>query len=593
MSNLDKIHIFLTPNERKRVWVLMVLIVAGMLLETLGVGLVIPAITLMMQGGIADRYPEIAPVIEYLGNPSQADLIAVAVLVLVAVYLIKNLFLAFLIWKQNNFAYDVQANLSQRLYAIYLGQPYTFHLQRNSAQLMRNVIGEVNVFTGAMTSMLMFLSELLVVLGIAALMFLVEPIGVLIVVFVFGGTAWIFHRVMREHVSRWGRERQLHDGMRIQQLQQGLGGVKEVQLLGRESDFLAQFDLHNTSSARVWKLQTSFQGFPRLIFELLAVTGLAILLLVMLGQGRDFTSIAPALGLFTVAAFRLMPSVNRLLSSIQVLRYSLPVINTLHDELRLVIPASHCKHTVSGGVFKNELRLRDITYIYPAATIPALQGVTISIEKGEFVGLIGSSGSGKSTLVDIILGLLVPSSGQVEVDGQNIQQGLRYWQDQIGYVPQSIYLTDDTLRRNVAFGLSNVQIDDLAVRRAIKDAQLEEFVASLSAGLDTIVGERGVRLSGGQRQRIGIARALYHNPAVLVLDEATSALDGDTEREVMEAVLALKGNKTILVVAHRLSTVANCDRLLCLETGKIVEQGKPNSVLFSPKPAAMHGNLPE
>ncbi len=587
MSNLDKIHIFLTPAERKRVGVLLVLIVAGMLLETLGIGLVIPAITLMMQGDIAGRYPEIAPVIDYFGNPSQTDLIAVAVLVLVAVYFIKNLFLAFLIWWQNSFAYDVQAHLSQRLYAIYLNQPYTFHLQRNSAQLIRNVIGEVNVFTGAMISTLMFLSELLVVLGIAALMFLVEPIGVLIVVFVFGGTAWIFNRVMREHVSRWGRERQLHDGMRIQQLQQGLGGVKEVRLLGRESDFLAHFDLHNTSSARVWKLQTSFQGFPRLIFELLAVTGLAILLLVMLGQGRDFTSIAPALGLFTVAAFRLMPSVNRLLSSIQVLRYSLPVINTLHDELRLASPVSHCKHT-TGELFRNELRLRDITYSYPAATAPALQGITISIEKGEFVGLIGSSGSGKSTLVDIILGLLVPGSGQVEVDGRDIQQGLRYWQDQIGYVPQSIYLTDDTLRRNVAFGLSNEQIDDLAVRRAIKDAQLEEFVASLPAGLDTVVGERGVRLSGGQRQRIGIARALYHNPAVLVLDEATSALDGDTEREVMGAVLALKGNKTILVVAHRLSTVANCDRLLCLEAGKIVEQGKPNSVLFSPNPVAMH-----
>jgi ABC-type multidrug transport system fused ATPase/permease subunit len=232
---------------------------------------------------------------------------------------------------------------------------------------------------------------------------------------------------------------------------------------------------------------------------------------------------------------------------------------------------------------QSDIRLAGVSYAYPSAATRALDDLTLRIRKGESIGFVGPSGSGKSTLVDVVLGLLAPTAGQVLVDGENIQDNLRAWQDQIGYVPQSIYLTDDTLRRNVAFGLANEAIDDAAVRRAIRAAQLEEFVASLPDGLETLVGERGIRLSGGQRQRIGIARALYHDPAVLVLDEATSALDTATESGVMQAVTALHGSKTILIVAHRLSTVAHCDRLCRLEQGRIVAETAPST-----EPAAAH-----
>lgn len=583
MTNFSKIHALLTPAERRDAMVLLVLMMVGMLLETLGVGLIIPAITLMMQADLVARYPVIASIFGFLGKTSQAELIAAAMLGLVGVYLVKNIFLAFLIWRQTNFAFDVQANLSQRLFTSYLRQPYTFHLQRNSAQLFRNVTGEVGIFTGVITSALLLVTELMVLVGIAILLFLVEPLGALIVVVVLGGAAWGFHRVTRAHISRWGVERQLHDGLRIQHLQQGLGGAKDVKLLGRESDFLAQYQTHNIKSARVTKLQATLQNFPRLMFELLVVTGLAILVISMLGQGREMTSIIPTLGLFAAAAFRLMPSVNRVLASVQALRYSLPVVNTLYEEIKLISVEPVSQQTSSPEIFKNELSLTNVTYQYPGATSEALDGISINIRKGESIGLIGSSGSGKSTLVDVILGLLAPSGGRVEVDGHDIQQDLRQWQDQIGYVPQSIYLTDDTLRRNVAFGLPNEQIDDLAVQRAIKAAQLEEFVSTLPEGLETVVGERGVRLSGGQRQRIGVARALYHDPAVLVLDEATSALDGATERGVMEAVTALQGSKTIIVVAHRLSTVEHCDRLFRLEYGKVVDEGTPEKILSSQK----------
>lgn len=264
----------------------------------------------------------------------------------------------------------------------------------------------------------------------------------------------------------------------------------------------------------------------------------------------------------------------------QSLRFVKPVIESLYTETKLVAPV--IKNTDSTrSTFRVALELSHINYSYPNAALPSLQDVSLTIRSGESVGFIGTSGAGKSTLVDILLGLLTPDTGTVRVDGKDIQDNLRNWQDQVGYVPQSIFLTDDTLRRNVAFGLPDEEIDDVAVQRAIKAAQLEVFLADLPDGLETMVGERGVRLSGGQRQRIGIARALYHDPAVLVLDEATSALDTATEHEVMLAVRALQRSKTVIIIAHRLSTVEHCDRLYRLERGCVVGEGAPDKVSAS------------
>jgi len=551
------------------------LMVIGMMLETLGVGLVIPAITLLTQENLAARYPATEPILRALGNPDPQTLVVGGMFVLVGVYLIKACFLAFLAWRQTRFAFGVQAQLSQKLFATYLRQPYTFHLQRNSAQLIRNALDEVGIFTGnAMLPGMLILTECMVLLGVGSLLLLVEPLGALIVALVLGGAAWGFHRITHVRIVRWGKERLYHDGMRVQHLQQGLGGAKDVKLLGREGDFLAQYGIHNTQSARMGQFQSTLQQLPRLWLELLAVTGMTLLVLSMLAQGRDIAGIVPTLGLFAIAAFRLMPSINRVLSSVLSLRYGLAVVDTLHKELKLAMPEAVARHA-NGAAFQHEIRLENLSYTYPGADAAALNGLSIYIRKGESIGFIGTSGAGKSTLVDVILGLLPPDAGQVTVDGQDIRHDLRHWQDQIGYVPQSIYLTDDTLRRNVAFGLPDESIDDTAVRGAIHAAQLEDFVDSLPDGLETVVGERGIRLSGGQRQRIGIARALYHDPSVLVLDEATSALDTDTESGVMQAITALHGSKTIIIVAHRLSTVEQCDRLYRLEGGRVVEEVVP------------------
>lgn len=570
-----KIWEILNPAERRNALLLLGLMFVGMMLETLGVGMVIPAITLLTQDNIAERYPAVEPLLAAMGHPAPERLVTVGMLALVGVYFVKTGFLAFLAFRQTRFAFGIRARLSQTLFATYLYQPYTFHLQRNSAQLIRNAIDEVNVFTGnAMLPSVVVLTECLVMLGIGSLLLVVEPVGALIVVLVLGVAGWGFHRIMHARIVRWGKARLHHDGLRIQHLQQGLGGVKDMKVLGRESDFLDRYSIHNIQSTRMGQLQAAVQLLPRLWLELLAVTGMAILVLSMLAQGRDMSNIVPTMGLFAIAAFRLMPSVNRMLSSMLSLRYGLAVVDTLHDELKLAVPESAARHGAGTGL-RQEIRLDSLGYTYPGAAAPALNGMSIVVRKGESVGFIGASGAGKSTLVDVILGLLPPDAGQVTVDGQDIRQGLRHWQDQIGYVPQSIYLTDDTLRRNVAFGLPDESIDEEAARRAISAAQLEQFVADLPDGLDTVVGERGIRLSGGQRQRIGIARALYHDPAVLVLDEATSALDTETESGVMQAVTALRGSKTIIIVAHRLSTVEHCDRLYRLEGGRVAEEITP------------------
>ena len=569
---IRKMWAVLTSAERRKAIALLGLIFIGMVIETLGVGVVVPAIALLTQPDFATRYPALRPFFLWLGSPTRETLVAAGMLLLASVYLVKTVYLSFLAWWQMRFVFQMQTRLSQKLFTVYLRQPYAFHLQRNSSQLIRNVTSEVTHFTtGATLSTIVLVTESLVLVALGSLLLAAEPLGAVIVVSVIGAAGGAFYKFSRRRVASWGESRIHHEGLRFQHLQQGLGGAKDVKLLGREADFLEQYRSHNLQSARIGEKLGTMQALPRLWLELLAVIGLSLLVLGMLQQGRPVESVMPALGLFAAAAFRIMPSVNRVVASLQSLRFSLPVVEIVHAELGLATPEADDADRPRYR-FRNSVEISHVSYTYPNASRPALRDISLCVQRGESVGFFGTSGAGKSTLVDVVLGLLTPDQGEIRVDGNSIQENLRAWQDQIGYVPQSIFLTDDTLRRNVAFGIPEDQIDTEAVLASLRAAQLEDFILSLPDGLNTMVGERGVRLSGGQRQRIGIARALYHAPSVLVLDEATSSLDVATERDVMDAVLALQGTKTMLIVAHRFSAVEHCDRLYRLEHGRLIDE---------------------
>ncbi len=507
-------------------------------------------------------------------------MVVLGMLVLAVVYLVKGAFLTYLAWQQTQFIYGVQAELSRRAFSSYLRQPYSFHLRRNSAELIQSVIGEINLFTfNVVAPGINLVAELLVFGGLAALLFIVEPKGALALIAILASIGWSFYRITRVRVERWGRERQYHDSWRIQHVQQGLGGIKDIKLLGREENFLRQYDIHNQLSSRAGRLQATIQQLPRLWMESLAVVSLAILVATVVGQGRGVGDLLATLGVFLAAAFRLMPSANRILVALQSLGYGVPVIETLSSELHSLRPSSVPACISSNLPFEGSIRLDSLTFCYDTLHPPEVKDISLIVRKGEMIGIVGTSGAGKSTLVDLVLGILPPTSGEVTVDGRNIHDSLPAWQAQIGYVSQTIYLTDDTILRNIAFGLADEEIDNSAVWRALRSAQLDGFVQSLPEKLDTIVGERGVRLSGGQRQRIGIARALYRDPPILVLDEATSSLDAATEKGVMEAVQSLHGKKTVIIVAHRTATVEKCDRVYRLDSGRMVAEGLPADVL--------------
>jgi len=558
----------LGPSQRR----LAVQVVAGMLLgmtlETLSIGAVIPALTLFSGPEALSRSPFLVNLLNTLGNPSEGTLIVGGLLLLLALYGIKSLVLVAIAWQQSYFLASIRQDISQRLFEKYLTQPWTFHLQRNSSQLIRNNTTEIGLFVQGCGGMLSACAEGCVTLGIALLLVWVEPLAAVAVGVSLALATWALQAVLHDRLKRWGDMRQYADGQRVKALQQGLGGIREVKVFGREADFLGQFKRAEYKASHAMRMQTFSGHLPRLWYEFLAVAGVAALGIVLLMQGLPSAALLPRLGLFAVAAFRLMPSLNRIVGSLQSLRYLEPAVNVLSHELALsgkLPPPNHSNRLP----LESEIRLQGVSFTYPRAAEPAIRDMSLTIPSGTAVGIIGESGAGKSTLIDLLLGLLEPDSGVISADGQDIRSDPRAWQNCIGYVPQTIFLTDDSIRGNVAFGVAPDQIDDAAVSRALRAAQLDAFVSSLPQGTETIVGERGVRLSGGQRQRIGIARALYWDPPILVLDEATSSLDTATETGVMDAVNNLHGEKTLIIVAHRTSTVSRCDELFCISRGSL------------------------
>jgi ABC-type multidrug transport system fused ATPase/permease subunit len=573
MKIIKYLYYILTQKQRGGAFFQFLLMIVSMFFELISIGMLVPVVTIISSNDLATKFRQLKPLLNYIGNPTQQQLLIYVMSFFGLIYCLKMLFMTFVTWANFKYIFSLQIAFSERLFKGYMKHPIIFHLERNSAQLIQNTINLVATTTGVLVNIILISTEIITASAILILLLKLQPIGLLIMFSIFTPCVFFFHFLTKKKLLKWGSAYQIHEGKRIQHLQEAIGAVKDIKLLGRENYFFNEYHKHNKESAYSYQRQQTFQALPRFFLEFLAVVCISLLVIIMVLKGDDFGLILTTLGLFAGAAFRLMPSLNRILGAVQILRFSEPVLQTLSAEFDLIDRIQNSPQILP-ICLKEEITLNAITFKYATADKISINNITLSITVGSSMGFVGTTGAGKSTLVDIILGLLSPVSGTIRVDGVDIQNNLRDWQDQIGYVPQSIFLTDNTLRRNIAFGIPDVEIDIDALWEAIKSAQLEHFIKNLPEGLDTMVGEKGVRISGGERQRIGIARALYHNPKLLVLDEATSSLDIHTEQEVMKAVQALHGEKTIIIVAHRLSTIEHCDRVFRLNDGKLEETEK-------------------
>lgn len=455
-------------------------------------------------------------------------------------------------------------------------EPYTFHLNKNISILQRSMQEDTDQFTKGIIHMMEMVAEVCVCIAIGIYLYIVSKSITIIIVGLLILCLAIFSFISKKYSTAWGREGQIYKSKIYQWMNQSLGGIKEIKVLNREKSFIQQYDLYFSKYVRVLRLNRLIGVIPKYIIEMVCMTGLllAIIFKILFGQ-KDLLEFVPQLAVFAVAAFRLLPSVGKINEHLSAVLYAKPSLDLIYNDLMEVENLNEFKSVVDDSwKLQKGIEVKNISYSYPDGEGDVIADASFAINKGDTVAFVGSSGAGKSTLVDILLGLLPPKYGKIYADGMNIFKNLSTWQKEIGYIPQTIYLSDDTIKSNVAFGVEENEIDNQAVINALQQSQLYDFVDGLPDGVETYVGDRGVRLSGGQRQRIGIARALYHNPEILVLDEATSALDSDTETAVMEAIDSLKGQKTILIIAHRLTTLKNADVVFEVIDGKCIQREK-------------------
>jgi ABC-type multidrug transport system fused ATPase/permease subunit len=485
------------------------------------------------------------------------------------VMLLKVLYLVATNHFQNVQVSKIRSSLELRLFDRYLRADYRFHLNANSTSLSRNLLTEIDYVAGyAFTPLISLTVEVTTVLGITALLLYVQPIATvaMVVFFVVSGAGYL--KIVDPVLRRFGSQRPVIVGERLRTIAETLGGIKQVKVLGRESYFWTRFSRVSELNAHLAARSDTLLRIPAHLVELFGVLGLLVVVFTLIVQDRNMSSIVSSLGLYVGASFKLVPSLNRILIALQALRIAKSSVDTVFGDMSKPGVAESPRRAIR---LKDALTFRGVSFRYQDSLPFVLEGVSLSLRKGESIGIVGDSGAGKTSLVDLILGLLTPTSGQVFIDGDEIDPAASTWRANVGYVSQEIFLTDDTIRNNVAFGVPADEISESQIVKSLQTAQLWDFVKNLPEGLDTTVGERGVRISGGQRQRIGIARALYHDPSLLILDEATSALDLETEKEFIETLEAVHKKVTMVVVSHRMSTLKYCDRIFRIENGKLSE----------------------
>ena len=570
---LVKVFKILSKKQRKRFYLILFCLFVGMILEAFGIGIILPVLNIIVSPGSLKQYVWLNDFFNSISLINNQQIIIFALILLIGVYFFKSLYLVLLSYYQNRYVSFISSQISNRLFKNYLNQDFMFHNERNSSELIKMLQVEITMVTALLLSGVVLITEIAIAIAIISTLFFVEPIGTIFIIIFFLVFGSIFYFFSKNKSSAWGSIRQKEDSKISKLITEGLNGINEVFLLGKERFFHSRLVQYNKTKARISSNQITLGQIPRYYLEFISIVSLVGFILIMIINDKDLNDIISIGGVFIAATFRVLPSINRIISSLQQIKYYKSSVDIVSRDLNLEGLPIVDKKDQTEIPFQHKLQLDQVSFSYSKSESSIFENLNFELNHGEVVGIIGPSGAGKSTFTNLIVGFLNSFEGDFKVDGKRIDKSnAENWRKQLGYVSQSIYLTDDTIRANIAFGEEPDEIDDLRIEKAIKKAQLYNFIQGLPKKLDSIVGERGAQLSGGQQQRIGIARALYHEPKLFILDEATSALDEETEKEVMKAVEGLKGEMTILIITHRLSTLGCCDKIYKVDNKKLVEQ---------------------
>ena len=567
----SKIKNILTDKQIILVYLFVFLSLITMILELAGLGLIIPFIKSLMSD------ESNTAIIKYLGvfglfPQTKSELILILITLISIIYTFKTLYLTFFSYAQTKFLADLRVSLSNKIYNIYLNKPFEFHLNNNSSKLIRN-IDEVSLVVALIQFIIIVCTETIIFIGIATFVIWYEPVGALIIILFFSLFGYFFFKAVRLRLKKWGEQRQKHSGLRLKFLNEGFRLIKFAKILQKTNE-LTNIYTNNNKILNLCEIKQNFtDSLPKLWLEWLIVIAFTLVIFVLVFLGRDIQYILPIMGLFVAAAFRTMPSLTRIMNCIQKIIYNKPALETIYFEFKKDNKNDFEKKMNTKILsFTKSIELKNIRFKYQQSEDFLLKDICLKINQGDTIGIVGESGKGKTTLINIILGLIKPTEGEIEVDQKSILTNIKSWQKKIGYVSQDVFLTDDSIKKNIAFGIPEDQIDKNKINFSLKNSKLEDFIGTLENGVETKIGEFGDRISGGQRQRIAIARAFYNNPDVLILDEFTNSLDNFTEEKIISELSSFKREKTLIMIAHRLSTLKNCDQVYKLENGKLMVQ---------------------
>lgn len=576
-KDLKKLRVLMDKKQKKQMGALVVMMIIGALLEMMSITLVIPVVTAVIQPDVLDKNEIVRSVCSLLHIRTTMQFTIISMTALILIFIAKD---AFLFWQQKrmyHFVYTNQFQTAERLLRSYVNKDYEYFLNAETSVIQRSITADINNMYTLVLAMLQLASEVIVFLFVGITLFIMDPLMTLTLCVLLVVTLIVIKRIIKPIMNRTGKANQDYGASMYEWITQTVTGIKEVKVNAKEQYFIGEYLKQGRGYINAMKVYSMFANTPKLLIEAVCITGMIAYMLVLVLTGADMGNMIPTLSAFAFAAVRLMPSASRINNQLTQISFCEPFFfhvsdNLLEDISEEKIDLSYAVEAKEKLPVTKEICLSGITYKYPNTEKYIFDHADLTIPVGSAIGIVGGSGAGKTTIVDIILGLLKPEAGKITADGVDVQAHYREWLKNIGYIPQMIALLNADIRKNIAYGVKEEDIDEDKLRHAIEEAQLDAYVDGLPEGDRTGIGERGIRISGGQRQRIGIARALYEDPEVLILDEATSALDNETEAAIMESINRLHGRKTLIIIAHRLQTIEKCDMVFRVEDGKIVKE---------------------